>query len=107
MALATAVRGARRPAQGITWTREDGNAEDLTGATLTGLLRNRASGQTRAIAGALTVTDPTAGVFRWDYAAADVAEAGAFDVQFDAAFDVGATPARTFVARWDVRGSLG
>ena len=106
MALAAAVQGARRPAQAITWKREDGSAEDLTGATLTGHIRNRATGTTRAIAGPLTVTDGTAGVFRWDYAAADVAEAGRFDVQFVAAFTAGLSPARTFVAQWEVRGSL-
>lgn len=112
MALAAAVRGGLRPSQAITWLREgvafaNGTPEDLTGATLTGWLRNRATGETRAIAGSLTVTDGAAGAFRWDYAPADVAETGAFDVQFNAAFGAGATPARTFVARWDVRGSLG
>jgi hypothetical protein len=95
-----------RPSLTITWAREGGGAEDLTGATLTGWLRNRATGVTRAIAGVLTVTDGAAGAFCWDYAAGDVAEAGAFDVQFNAAFATGATPARSFVARWDVRGSL-
>lgn len=107
MALADAVQGAKRPAQTVTWLREDGSGEDLTGATLTGFLRNRATGERRAIEGALTVTDAEAGAFRWDYAAGDVAEAGAFDVQFNAAFGSGASPARTFVGRWDVRGSLG
>lgn len=106
MALADAVQGARRPAQSVTWLREGGGVEDISAATLTGHIRNRATGETRAIAGPLTVTDGAAGVFRWDYAAADVAEAGAFDVQFDAAFAAGATPARTFVERWDVRSSL-
>ena len=107
MTLATAVKGARRPSQAIPWTREDGTAEPLTDATITGWLRNRASGATRAIAGALTVTDGAGGEFRWDYAGADVAEVGRFDVQFDAAFSAGASPARTFVARWEVRESLG
>lgn len=106
MSLATAVKGGVRPSQTITWLREAGGAEDLTGATLTGTLRNRATGETRTIAGALTVTDGPGGVFRWDYAAGDVLEAGAFDVQFNAAFGSGASPARTFVGRWDVRGSL-
>ena len=107
MALASAVQGGRRPGQLITWQRESSAApEDLTDATLTGHIRNRATGTTRAIAGPLTVTDGTAGVFRWDYAAADVAEAGRFDVQFVAAFTAGLSPARTFVAQWEVRGSL-
>ena len=84
MALADAVRGGRRPSQIVTWTRNGGGAEDLTGATLTGWIRTRATGDTRGIAGTLTVTDGPGGTFRWDYAAADVAQAGAFDVQFNA-----------------------
>ena len=106
MALAAAVQGARRPAQSVTWLREGGGPEDLTGAALTGFIRNRATGATRAIAGPLTVTDGAAGVFRWDYAAGDVAEAGRFDVQFTAAFAAGLTPARTFVEQWTVEAAL-
>lgn len=107
MALANAIKGARRPAQAITWQREGGGgAEDLTGATLTGSLRNRATGAVREIAGALTVTDGSAGAFRWDYAVADVADSGDYDVQFTAAFAAGLTPARTFVARWRVAEAL-
>lgn len=102
MALANAVQGGLRPSQLITWTREDGDAENLTTATLTGTITNRATTVTRAIAGTLAVTDAAAGVFRWDYAAGDVSEAGEFDVQFSAAFGTGQSPARTFVARWKV-----
>ena len=104
--LPNRVKGGVRPAQALTWKREDGSAEDLTGATLTGSIRNRATGETRAITGVLTVTDGPAGVFRWDYAAADVAEAGRFDVQFTAAFAAGLTPARTFVEQWTVEAAL-
>jgi len=105
--LPTRVQGGLRPAQSIIWKREDGTAEDLTSATLTGSIRDRATGETRAIAGALTVTDGAAGAFRWDYAAADVADAGRFDVQFVAAFtDGGLTPAKTFVAPWTVEAAL-
>ncbi len=107
MALPTRVQGGLRPSLLITWTREDGTAEDLTGATLTGSIRDRATQTTRAIAGALTVTDGPAGVFRWDLAAGDVAAAGSFDVQFSAAFVAGQTPARTFVERWTVSEALG
>ena len=104
--LPNRVEGGVRPAQALTWKREDGSAEDLTGATLTGVIRNRATGETRAIAGALTVADGPAGAFRWDYAAADVAEAGRFDVQFTAAFTAGLSPARTFVEQWTVEAAL-
>ena len=104
--LPNRVEGGVRPAQALTWKREDGSAEDLTGATLTGFIRNRSTGTTRAIAGPLTVTDGAAGAFRWDYAAADVVEAGRFDVQFTAAFAAGLTPARTFVEQWTVEAAL-
>ena len=106
MALAAAVAGATRPSQVITWTRDDGNAEPLTGATLTGRIRDRTTGVSRAIAGTLTLVNEAAGVFRWDYAAGDVATAGVYDVQFTAAFTTGQTPARTFVSQWTVAEAL-
>lgn len=109
MALAAAVAGATRPSQIVTWLRADGNAETLTDATVTGKIRDRATGTTRAIAGTLTVTDGAAGAFRWDYAAGDVATAGTFDVQFVAAWTAGPgvqTPAKTFVAQWTVGEAL-
>lgn len=106
MALADAVQGGRRPSQVITWNRADGAPESLAGAILTGWIRNRNTGDVRPIAGALTVTDGAAGEFRWDYAVGDVAEAGSFDVQFNAAFGAEQTPARTFLARWRVAEAL-
>ena len=106
MALAAAVAGATRPSQLITWQRADGNAETLTDATITGRIRDRNTGTARAIAGTLTVIDGAGGVFRWDYAAADVATAGSYDVQFTAAFVAGATPAKTFVTQWTVAEAL-
>ena len=91
----------------ITWRREDGTAEDLTGAAITGKLRDRATGASRPIAGTLSVTDGATGAFRWDFAAGDVATAGTFDVQFTAAFETGQTPARTFATQWTVSEALG
>jgi len=99
MALAYAVAGALRPSQIITWTRADDTPEVLTGATITGTIRNDAN-IVRAIAGTLTVTDGATGTFRWDYAAGDVATAGIFAVQFTAAFGSSPTPARTLKAQW-------
>ena len=99
MALAYAVQGALRPSQIITWTRSDDTAEVLTGATITGTIRNDAN-VVRAIAGTLTVTDGATGTFRWDYAAGDVATAGIYTVQFSAAFGSSPTPARTLKAQW-------
>lgn len=106
MALANAVAGATRPSQVITWQREDGNPEILTGATLTGKLYNKRTGVTQAIAGDLSVTDAANGVFTWDYDAADVATAGEYSVQFTAAFGASPSPARTIETDWTVLSAL-
>lgn len=106
MALANAIVGATRPSQVITWYRADGTPENLTGATMTGKLRNRQSGEVRDIAGVLSVTDGAGGVFTWAYDADDVATVGRYDVQFTAAFGTSPTPARTIVDRWAVEEAL-
>lgn len=105
MALPSRPAGARRPPLTVTWMREGTTTpEDLTGATITGVLRR--SGTNTAITGTLTVTDGTGGVFRWDFSAADVATAGTYEVQFNAAFGSGLTPAKTFVAQMTITRSL-
>jgi hypothetical protein len=101
MALAAAVQGATRPSQVITWTRADGTAEDLTGATITGTIKDSA-GTVRAITGTLTVTTAASGVFTWAYSSADVATDGNYTVQFTAAFGGVPTPARTIKTPWVV-----
>jgi len=106
-AMESAVRGGLRPPQLITWLRSDGTCEDLTDGMLSGLIRNRATGALRPVAGPLTVVDGAKGQFLWQYAPEDVQEAGEFDVQFDAAFPQGPTPARSYMARWTVKEALG
>lgn len=106
MALASAIVGALRPSQVITWLRGDDTPEVLTGATLTGKIRDTAGG-VRNIAGTLTVTDGANGAFRWDYHADDVASAGNYTVQFTATFGTNPTPAKTIVSPWYVLESLG
>lgn len=105
MALPDWPQYARRPSITVTWLRGDSTTpEDLTGATLTGLIQR---GDTvSAITGTLTVTDAANGEFRWDLSAADVAQSGDFRVQFSAAFGSGQTPAKTFATRWVVKPSL-
>ena len=105
--LDSAVRGGQRPPMLITWRRRDGAYEDLTGATLSGWLRSRQTGALRPIAGALSVVDGPGGRFLWQYAPEDVGEAGEFDVQFSAAFPQGPSPARSYMARWEVKAALG
>jgi hypothetical protein len=104
--LPTVVAGALRPSLLLTWTRGSGAPEDLTSATLSGCIRNKYSGVTQNIAGALVITNPTAGQFRWDFDALDVAAAGCYSVQFTAVFSTGRTPAKTFLLDWLVQASL-
>lgn len=103
MALADAVQGALRPSQLITWLDEDDNPLALTGATITAKIKR--DGIWVSSTGSFVLTDPANGVFRWDYSAADVATAGGFYVQFNAAFGSSPTPAKTYIARWRVHES--
>ena len=102
MALAQAIQDSLRPSQIITWTRGDNTPENLTGATLTGKIRNNVTGTVRDIAGTLTVTDGANGVFTWAYHADDVADAGRFMVQFKATFGDNPSPVRTIASEWFV-----
>jgi len=106
MPLGEAVQGSVRPAQSITWTDADGTPIDLTGATITGTMRKIGDDTTRAITGALTVTDGAAGRFTWQYDAADVATAGSYEAQFTATYDTGPTPAPTRRERFDILPSI-
>ena len=106
MALANAIQGAKRPSQNITWKREDGTPEDLTGATITGKLLLRGQLAATSISGTFTVVDGPNGVFRWDYGTSDVATAGTYKVQFVASFGADPTPAKTFITEWVVVESL-
>lgn len=105
MALADAVQGGKRPSQTITWSDQDGTALDLTGATITARI-TRPGGEAIAADGTFTLTDAENGQFRWDYGTNDVGTAGTFDVQFNAAFGSGTTPARTVPTRWKVHKAI-
>lgn len=99
MALAKAVKGARHTAQTITWKRDDGTAVNLTGATLTGRLKNQATEVTTAIDGTLALVTPASGIFRWTYGANDVGTAGTFEVQFTATY-ADTLKDISYVAQW-------
>ena len=95
------VVGGLRPSLAIEWLRDDGVAEDLTGATLSGTIEDRA-GNTRSIAGTLSVLDGAAGTFEWAFAAGDLAAPGTYQVQFTASFNTPPTPAKSFAAEMTV-----
>lgn len=100
MGLSNAVEDARHTSQVITWTDAEGDAQNLTGATLTGRIRDRKTGIERAVDGTLVVTDAANGVFTWTYGAADVADDGVFDVQFIATY--AGQNDKTLIERWIV-----
>ena len=106
MGLAPAIAGATRPGQQITWLDGDGLPVDLTGATITGKMKNKNSGQTRDITGLLTLTDASNGVFTWTYDVGDVATAGAYVVQFTATYGSAPSPERNIIAGWTVMEAL-
>lgn len=87
----------------ITWLDGDGAALNLTGATLTGRIKDLATGTARNIAGTLALVTAASGIFSWTMDAADVV-AGVYHVQFTATF--ASNPARTFRATWRVEAAI-
>ena len=100
MALAPAVQYARKRLQTITWKDDDGNAIDLTGATITGIIE-RAGVQT-AITGTFALVTATSGIFSWTFSAADVAQAGTFFVQFRAKYSSDNKSEISYRTQWRV-----
>jgi hypothetical protein len=86
MALPNAVAGATYLPATISWQDDGGTPIDLTGATLSGTIEAWLDGSRREITGDLTISDPAAGVFQWDYSEEDVGTAGMYWVQFSADF---------------------
>lgn len=105
MGLANAIQDARHTPQRITWTDTDGDPVDLTGATLTGRIRNVNTGETADIDGDLDVVTAASGIFDWTYGADDVAEAGDYLVQFSATF-ADTTKDKTLHETWTVVAAL-
>jgi len=104
MSLSNAVQGATHTAQQITWVDGDGDPLNLTGATITARIKDLDTGEARAATGTLSVLDAEAGLFSWAYSTADVATAGAFNVQFVATF--GAADDKTLAELWVVEVAL-
>lgn len=104
--LQAAVQGSRHTSQEITWTKEDGTAQDLTDATITGQIQAVEEATGRAIEGTLQIQSPaTGGVLTWSYGANDVAAAGTFWVQFTATF-ADSSKEISLADYWIVEGTL-
>jgi hypothetical protein len=107
MNLTTIAQGSLRPSISQTWTHADNTTpEDLTNASLSGWIKDLATAEVRAIVGDLVVTDAANGVFRWDFAEADVEDSGQFEVQFSATWNTDPTPGRTIVGDWEIAESI-
>lgn len=104
MALPDAQAGSTRGGVTLTWTLADDSVLDLTGATITGVIKDLSTGTERDIAGAIALIDASNGVLQWSYDAADVV-AAVYEIQLEADYGDG-DPARTFVDNWTVRPSL-
>ncbi len=100
MSLDGAVQDAILPVQTIIWNDQNGNAVDLSTATITGQIENVSTGVAKAITGVFVVTDGPAGTFTWTYSAADVGTGGAHRVQFTATFAGG--DSKTILEDWFV-----
>lgn len=75
-------RGDSRPALKVTVKEADGDLVDLTGATVTFHLARARDGLAKTLAGSVTVESAVDGTVRYDWAAADTAEAGDFQGEF-------------------------
>jgi hypothetical protein len=83
--LQPAVKNDRHTGQSITWYAGS-TPKVLTGATITGTITDTTTGTSRAITGALSLSDAANGVFTWAYSAADTGTVGVYDVQFTATY---------------------
>jgi hypothetical protein len=108
MALSEAVQGARHTSQRVTWLDEDGDPQDLNGATLSGRLLNRATGTAANMDGTFNIVDAAGGVFDWTPGVNDVSTPGVFDAQFIATYGVvpNTTNDKTLVEKWTVHRAI-
>lgn len=74
------------PAIQYTFLDEDGDAINLTGATVKIYMQNATDGTTKIDGGSCTVTDAANGVVTYSWADADVDESGLFWAEFVADF---------------------
>jgi len=103
--LPPAVEGARKRTLTLTWKDTDDVAVDLTGATITGKLKNMNTGVIASMDGVLALVTAASGIFSWAFGVVDVGTVGFFKVQFIATY-ADTLKNKTFVADWEVRDAL-
>lgn len=83
-----AVKGSNHSAPVITWKYRGGTVVTLTGATITGYMRDFEDEDATpfAIDGTLALYDGAAGQFSWSYGSNDIGTVGSYLVTFLATF---------------------
>lgn len=84
MSVRQFIVGATRPIWTVTVKNADGSAFDLTGYTLTGVMKDVASSLSVTLAGTFALTNASGGVFTYTPVAGDVDEPGVFEVTYTA-----------------------
>ncbi len=89
-----AIVGAIRTPYRVTWLDEDGDAIDLTGATITGIANNLATGDNKTFESTqfVLIDSGANDVFDWTLRLADIDTPGTYEVQFTATFVAGGKP---------------
>jgi len=96
------VVGDRKRTMTITWTDTNEVAVDLTGATITGEIKNMSTSAETSISGTLALVTAASGIFSWARSAADVATVGDYLVRFVATY-TGPLDTKSFAAYWRVK----
>lgn len=82
------VYGANHPTYTITWTDELGTAVNLTGATITGRIKNISTGSAAALTGTIALVTAASGIFSYIPSTTDTTRTPdrAYRIQFIATF---------------------
>lgn len=81
--------GQTLPAMEPTFEDDNGNAINLTGATITLKFRNQQTNQDQVGAGTWNILSATGGIAQYSWASADVATAGSYLIYVDVTYSGG------------------
>lgn len=103
-----AITGAIRTPYRITWLDDtDGTALDLTGATITGIANNLATGANISLPSTqfALVNTGSDGLIDWTLRLADLLIAGTYEVQLTATFGAGGNQL-SLRAEWEIEAAV-
>lgn len=97
MTLIKLVYGTNHPTYTITWKDEANAVVDLTGATITGRLKNEATGDTYTLTGTFALVTASSGIFSYKPSSTDTTRtvSNKYSIQFTATF-ADSTTEKTF-----------